>query len=184
MTRYWDFRTILEVDPVNDQRCVAINKTTGKRCGIGGQWIGRSNLERAGKILDEMDRTESLSECRANLDELARVMVCGHPHRKSQGVLDDRVKRWNRTIATYVASRSRESVRPKVFPLVASSRDIVFGGRNEDLVRLFCSIVMSDTDLNCRRFHLLVHLNNRSRRPCQISLDTYQPRHDCCDRRT
>jgi hypothetical protein len=102
MPKYWDFRTILDVDPEYDDRCVAI-KAGGIRCEIGGNFMNRGYLVEAATILDTMDQTESLSECRGYLNDLAYLTVCGSPHRKMKTILDDRCRRWNRTISTYVA---------------------------------------------------------------------------------
>lgn len=107
MTRYWDFRAILDVHPETDKRCVAIKVRSNERCKITG-YAGRENLGKAGRILDTMDRTEKMVECQTYLLELARCMMCGNPHRVMQNVLEDRVSRWNDTISVYVASISEE----------------------------------------------------------------------------
>lgn len=130
MTTYWDFRLILNVDPVKIQRCVAKNVRSGKPCGNDRYWIGVDNLERAGEILDLMDQTQSLSKCQAYLEQLVKVVVCGSPHRTHAGTLKNLVTSWNKAIEAYVASRDDKVVRTETVLSAASSEVFVFGGRN------------------------------------------------------
>ncbi|KAF4632258.1 hypothetical protein G7Y89_g5869 [Cudoniella acicularis] len=103
--RYRNFRKILDVYPEWDKQCVAIKVNSEERCKIRGM-AGRRNLDKAGEILNTMDRTSSLSECRGHLETLARLMMCGSPHRNMENVRADRVRRWNDTIDAY-----REAMR-------------------------------------------------------------------------
>jgi hypothetical protein len=106
MPTYWNFREILDVHPEWDKQCVAINVNTEKRCGIVG-WNRQQHLGDAINLLNKMDRTLSLDECRGHLDRLAFLLMCGHPHRKMTEVQKDRRRRWNKQISAYIASDIR-----------------------------------------------------------------------------
>jgi len=69
--------------------------------------MGDENRAEAARLLNKMDRTLSLSECRTHLDNLAYLTMCGHPHRNRVDVREDRVKRWNKTISAYTAVEAR-----------------------------------------------------------------------------
>jgi hypothetical protein len=93
MSPYWNFRKTLDVHPEWDDRCVAIKVTSEGRCGIRGK-AGQENLIEAGQLLDKMDRTLTLSECRGYLDEPAYLTMCGHSHRSMEDVRADCCRRW------------------------------------------------------------------------------------------
>lgn len=103
MKKYWNFREILGVHPESDKRCVAFNVGSEIRCGITGM-AGQANLTKAGQLLDTMDRTLSLSDCREHLDNLAYLTMCGSPHRNMENIRADRCRRWNNQISAYLAS--------------------------------------------------------------------------------
>src|SRR5438128_1272483 len=100
LPRFWDFRTILNVHikPREYHQCVAYNRK-GFQCEITG-WTSGSDLHKAEQLLSEMDRTESLSQCREQLGELARLTVCPSPHRRRLDVQEDCCRRWNEKIST------------------------------------------------------------------------------------
>lgn len=112
MPKYWDFRTILDIHPEWDDRCVAINVRSEKRCGICGK-AGKRNLSQAGQLLNTMDRTKSLSECREYMDSLAYLTMCGNPHRNMEAVRADRCRRWDKQILAYVALDERKKAHER-----------------------------------------------------------------------
>ena len=129
MSKYWNFRTILDLRPETDNQCVAIKVKSEERCRISG-FAGKNNLRKAGTILDTMDRTKSVSECRTYLNDLAFCTMCGNPHRNMQTVIDDRVRRWNRTISLHIASKETEDRRSETLrakSLLGSVTDGVSG---------------------------------------------------------
>jgi len=110
MATFWNFRKILDVHPEWDDRCVAIRVRSEERCGIRGK-AGRANLTKAGQLLDIMDKTSSLSECRGQLDDLAYLTMCGNPHRNMRDVRADRCRRWSNQISAYVASDEKKKAQ-------------------------------------------------------------------------
>jgi len=98
---------MLDIYPESDDRCVAINKGSGKgpkkRCGNCGK-TGKANLDEAGRLLDKMDRTESLTKCRRNFDDLAFLTMCGRWHRNMPEIRAERCRHWNNEVDVYVAA--------------------------------------------------------------------------------
>src|ERR1700709_338779 len=106
MATHWNFRQILDVHPEWDNRCTAFNVGDKERCNNCGK-MGDKNRAKAVDVLNKMDQTLRLRECRAHLGELAYLTMCGNPHRKRVDVQEDRVKRWNNTISAYIALEVR-----------------------------------------------------------------------------
>ena len=105
MPIYWDFRKILGIYPESDYRCVAvIAKEQETRCTVTGNWMNREYHTKAANLLDAMDRTESLSECLDHLDDLAFFTMCENKHKNLKSFRDDRCRRWNCKISTFIAS--------------------------------------------------------------------------------
>lgn len=117
MSTFWDFRAILDVHPeLRPFRCVAFNQGSLKRCGIEENLIGHVALQEARDILDTMDRTVSVTECRTYLNQLAINTMCTKPHRPMINIREDRVRRWNTTISDYVALEAhnqQEALQPE-----------------------------------------------------------------------
>lgn len=107
MATYWQFREILDIYPERKAyfQCAATSKVGGKRggqrCLISGQWIGYSDLEAAENILNIMDRTPKLDDCRPYLKDLAGLTICKSPHRKNVSFQNDCCKRWSDVITAY-----------------------------------------------------------------------------------
>ena len=126
MTTYWDFRQILDVHPEDDYQCVAIKLNQEERCEIGmdgGKFMNRENLKTAATLLNTMDQTESLNDCRGYLNRLASLTMCGSPHRNMENVRNDRCRRWNRTISAYSVQEERRKAYAK--PLDTERKEIV-----------------------------------------------------------
>ncbi|KAF8864824.1 hypothetical protein BDZ45DRAFT_684805 [Acephala macrosclerotiorum] len=76
MPYYWDFRTILDVDPETDRTCVG---TTAQGLGCRNP-INIADRGTAGRLLDQMDRSKSLKSSIDHLETLAELLLCKHRH--------------------------------------------------------------------------------------------------------
>ncbi|KUJ23091.1 uncharacterized protein LY89DRAFT_166950 [Mollisia scopiformis] len=76
MPYFWDFRTVLDVDPENDRTCVGTAQK-GERCCNP---INRADRATAGLLLDQMDRSKSFKSSIDELEILAELLLCKPVH--------------------------------------------------------------------------------------------------------
>ncbi|TAQ89334.1 hypothetical protein B7494_g2349 [Chlorociboria aeruginascens] len=110
MTAYWDFRRLLDVNPDDPGfTCVGTTKK-GLRCRQF--FFSGSDLYRAARILDTMDRQQTSSDVCILLKELAGLTLCPRWHRKpGYSQVDEMSYKWQVTIEEYMAHRMQEKLR-------------------------------------------------------------------------
>jgi hypothetical protein len=76
MTTYWDFGSLLQVDPETDRLCIGITKK-GESCGNP---INKEDRATAIRLLNRMDRSKSFLRSMEDLEELAALLLCKGQH--------------------------------------------------------------------------------------------------------
>jgi hypothetical protein len=117
MSSYSKIRQILDVDPA-ENRCVGFAHSQGRRCGCS---LNQSNRITAERILDRMERSQSLSSISSkSLRELASVTLCKHYHnsdlqsRAHHNQVDELCRKWRRTLKEYSRTAEEERVRSRL----------------------------------------------------------------------
>ena len=78
MASYYDFRTVLGINPDTDRACVG--KKSRKHCDRCKNIIKVVDRNIASRLLNQMDRTKNFSSALDELEELASLMLCKGQH--------------------------------------------------------------------------------------------------------
>lgn len=101
----WDLRKTLDVRPSAGEafNCVGFAPSKGRRCLNP---INISNRGTASRMLDRMDRSESVADVTKNLKELASLLLCIRNH---QSQVETVYNKWQRLVAEeYVRLKQQE----------------------------------------------------------------------------
>jgi len=101
----WDIRKTLDVHPTPSEpfNCVGFAPSKGRRCQNP---INISNRGTASRMLDRMDRSESVSDITRDLRELASLLLCIRNH---QSQVEKFYNKWQRLIAEeYLRVKQKE----------------------------------------------------------------------------
>jgi hypothetical protein len=82
MTAYWDFRSLLKVNPSPaDNKCVGFAKSKGRGCT---KPINKGDIATASRLLDRMDRSKNFLRSIEDLEALAALLLCKEVHNSAK----------------------------------------------------------------------------------------------------
>jgi hypothetical protein len=82
MTAYWDFRSLLKVNPSPaDNKCVGFAKSKDRGCT---KPINKGDIATASRLLDRMDRSKNFLRSIEDLEELAALLLCKEVHNSAK----------------------------------------------------------------------------------------------------
>ena len=116
MTTYWDFSTILSVDPTRDT-CAADAKSRYRRCKNS---LNPDKRHKAPKLLSEMDRTKVVSS--ELFTALAEEMLCANIHNSPNFPVHNQVQKvsakWQAIFLDYAERKKQKGEKLKRTPSI------------------------------------------------------------------